>query len=363
MSMYRYSQVHGLISQLNNPDAFDDLAILYLDLFKSCIEIIECVGKTGQSSVFGKLCTKFDGTTTRLALKDVNLKKVKGIRGVRDVELNTTFIWIDDHNMISIPKMDGRNDALLKKICNLMKKEVDNFIRYANNKLKEEKKEENIAMKFFDKKKVFVIATGIDYEVDQLRQCLLSEGLDLSIEDTLKVIDLYIRSLGLDYDYTEGGTKIEEIKDTKFKSIHSWFSSTIDFTLFDNAEDSEIELYKNVLLFINSHVEFPIDESIIRNNTNLILKHVPVFLTECINTLRLKMGEGNISKYMMTASIPGTEDRCLVLSEFITTDESVKDLKGPIVEVFSTVTSKTLNENVTIISESFATEESENEQK
>lgn len=218
-------------------------------------------------------------------------------------------------------------------------------------------------MKFFDKKKVFVIATGIDYEVDQLRQCLLSEGLDLSIEDTLKVIDLYIRSLGLDYDYTEGGTKIEEIKDTKFKSIHSWFSSIIDFTVFDNAEDSEIELYKNVLLFINSHVEFPLDESIIRNNTNIIIKHVPVFLTECIFTLKLKVGEGNISKYMMTASIPGSEDRCLVLSDFITTDESVKDLKGPIVEVFSTVTSKTPSENVTIISESFANEESEDEKK
>jgi hypothetical protein len=75
------------------------------------------------------------------------------------------------------------------------------------------------------------------------------------------------------------------------------------------------------------------------------------------------MAEGNVSKYMMTASIPGEEGRCLVLSDFITTDESVKDLEGPIVEVFSTVTSKTPSENVTIIAESFTNEESENEQK
>jgi hypothetical protein len=212
--------------------------------------------------------------------------------------------------------------------------------------------------KFFDRKLPRTIYATMNYGVEELTKCLVSEGLQLEVSDTLKLIDIYIRSIGLDEDHTK-----EDSNPFMYKEIRSLISPSIQFTAFDTIEDSMIELYKNVLLFINSHVEFPLDESIIRDNTNLILKHVPVFLTECMNTLRFKMAEGNVSKYMMTASIPGEEGRCLVLSDFITTDESVKDLKGPIVEVFSTVTSKTLNENVTIISESFATEESENEQK
>ncbi len=351
MNMYRYSQVHGLINQLDNPDSIDELTASYIDLLDACDDILSYDSYKSSKMHYDS----YKG----IIISNVNFKKVKGINKIVDIELNNNFISIENFT-IDIYKVDGRNDALLKKICNLMKKEVDNFIRYANNKLKEEKEGGNIAMKFFDKKKVFVIATGIDYEVDQLRQCLLSEGLDLSIEDTLKVIDLYIRSIGLDYDYLDGGTDVESIKDVTFKSIHSWFSSDTVFIQF-KPEDSEVELYKNVLLFINSHVESPIDESIIRDHTNLILKHVPVFFTEFLEAMKQEMSKGNISKYMMTASVHGLEDRCLVLSEFITTDESVKDLKGPIVEVFSTVTSKTPNENVTIIAESFAEDKTEKE--
>ncbi len=213
-----------------------------------------------------------------------------------------------------------------------------------------------IGNKFFDRKLPRTIYATMNYSVEELTKCLVSEGLQLEVSDTLKIIDLYIRSIGLDVDYS----KEDNANPFMYKEIRTLVSPSIQFTAFDTIEDSMIELYKNVMLDINNHLENQLSEDIIKNGMKYILKEIPVFLNEVVNTLIEEMtdGAGYITRVIFVAANGDDGDHMISMSINPLMGEDRKFGKLGI-DIYSNITC-TLESNVlNVIEATFKNEESE----
>lgn len=213
-----------------------------------------------------------------------------------------------------------------------------------------------IGNKFFDRKLPRTVYATMNYSVEELTKCLVSEGLQLEVSDTLKIIDLYIRSIGLDVDYS----KEDNANPFMYKEIRTLVSPSIQFTAFDTIEDSMIELYKNVMLDINNHLENQLSEDIIKNGMKYILKEIPVFLNEVVNTLIEEMtdGAGYITRVIFVAANGDDGDHMISMSINPLMGEDRKFGKLGI-DIYSNITC-TLESNVlNVIEATFKNEESE----
>lgn len=213
-----------------------------------------------------------------------------------------------------------------------------------------------IGNKFFDRKLPRTVYATMNYSVEELTKCLVSEGLQVEVSDTLKIIDLYIRSIGLDVDYS----KEDNANPFMYKEIRTLVSPSIQFTAFDTIEDSMIELYKNVMLDINNHLENQLSEDIIKNGMKYILKEIPVFLNEIVNTLIEEMtdGAGYITRVIFVAANEDDGDHMISMSINPLMGEDRKFGKLGI-DIYSNITC-TLESNVlNVIEATFKNEESE----
>lgn len=209
--------------------------------------------------------------------------------------------------------------------------------------------------KFFDRKLPRTIYATINYGVEELTKCLVSEGLHLEVSDTLKLIDLYIRSIGLDKDRNK-----EDSNPSMYKEIRSLVSPSIQFTEFTTIEDSMIELYKNVMLDMNTHLEFQVSEDIIRNGMKYILKEMPIFLNEIVNTLidEMTAGAGYVTRVIFAAADGDDEEKIFSMSINPLMGEHRKfGLLG--IDIYSNITCSEENDTLTVIEGTFKTDEPE----
>ena len=133
--------------------------------------------------------------------------------------------------------------------------------------------------KFFDKQPVLTCSASLDYQLDQLRECLKSEGIDLSLSDLYKTIDTYLRVYGFENDNPNGDYPL---------AIHIW----IGFITFNDVsnllEESDFELLKNCFRDTNEKFDYKIEaiDTILKDdNLKIVIKEISIFMNEVVNSL------------------------------------------------------------------------------
>ena len=96
--------------------------------------------------------------------------------------------------------------------------------------------------KFINRDKVPIrITSDLEYEFNELRECLKSENVDLTMDDILKVFDIYLRVSGI-------GRSLEDA--TEFQSI---FSQCAPVRCIDPCIDANEEKINNIKNYIKKY--------------------------------------------------------------------------------------------------------------
>ena len=129
--------------------------------------------------------------------------------------------------------------------------------------------------KFFDKLLIVRGESNLQYMIDQLRECLESESVILDKDETLQLLDIFIRMITHETRYTEN------------KELYPVFVMIGHIKINTESVD-----YKNTIEYIkniNSDTKIFSDNILnnIINNIEIICKEFFIFINELLDTLTL----------------------------------------------------------------------------
>jgi len=130
-------------------------------------------------------------------------------------------------------------------------------------------------LKFFDKVRNIDSTMDLYYYLEQLRQCLESEGVEFVIEDLVKVIDIFIRIIGLDRKVTK--------KDGLFAISSAFHRIYISPDAISDLDGKKLDSVKNAFKKVNDLADDKIENfDKVLSNIKIIYKELAIFLNEAM---------------------------------------------------------------------------------
>lgn len=208
---------------------------------------------------------------------------------------------------------------------------------------------EKIELKFFDKKIPIIEATGtIDTHINDLRECMKSEGFELSNDEIIKTIDIYLRIIGLDRNVN------------REKGLAAMYSlcGLISLSNLSEMDDEKLEKCRNAFVNVNTlsdeDKKFS-DERIkyITDNIKIIFKEYPIFINELLLGIEAYVDSNprlaNYHTLYKTASD----------TMFMISGNYISDIEDFAYDIVSNVICSRSPENVAVIVNTFSKESQE----
>lgn len=215
--------------------------------------------------------------------------------------------------------------------------------------MEQQNETKKIELKFFDNAIPIIEATGtIDTHINELRECMKSEGFELSNDEIIKTLDIYFRIIGLDRNVD---------KEKGLAALYS-LCGLIHFSDLSEMDDEKLEkcktAFKNVNALADEDKKFSDDRiNYITDNINIIFKEYSTFTNELL--LAIKSYVDNNTRLANYHTLYKTSnDTMLMIS-----GNYISDIEDFAYDIVSNVICSRSPENVAIIVNTFSKESQE----
>lgn len=212
-----------------------------------------------------------------------------------------------------------------------------------------EQQETQINLKFFDKSIPIIEATGtIDTHIDDLRECMKSEGFELSNDEIIKTMDIYLRIIGLDRNVD------------REKGLAALYSLCGLISLSNLSDMNDEKLDKCKTAFMNVNALSDENKSFSEERINYIVDHIkvifkeyPIFINELLLAIKSYVDSNpRLANYHTLYKT--SEDTMFMIS-----GNYISDIEDFAYDVVSNVICSRSPENVAIIVNTFSKESQE----